>query len=106
MIAMNTTQTHGVRRAAELLGSQVALARALQVTPVTVYQWLNPDAGNGRQVPPKQCVRIEQLTEGRVTRKDLRPDDWLEFWPELAKSNAERSSNAIEFAAIQGLTHG
>lgn len=99
---MNTTQIHGVRRAAEMLGSQVALARALQVTPVTVYQWLHPEAGNGRQVPPKQCVRIEQLTGGRVTRKHLRPDDWIDFWPELDKTIVERLSEAIETVAVQG----
>lgn len=80
--AMNTDQTLGVRRAAELLGSQIALARALHVTPVTVSQWMRPDAPNGRPVPPKQCVRIEQLTDGKVSRRELR-DDWREIWPEL-----------------------
>lgn len=53
------------------------------MTPVTVSQWLRPKASNGRPVPPKQCVRIEQLTQGQVTRRDLRPDDWQEIWPEL-----------------------
>lgn len=81
---MNTEQTHGVRRAAEIMGSQLALARALHVTPVTVSQWLRPETVKGRPVPPKQCVRIEQLTQGKVTRQALRPDDYFEIWPELA----------------------
>lgn len=79
---MTTDQTQGVRRAAALLGSQLALARALQVTPVTVSQWMRPEARNGRPVPPKKCVRIEQLTAGEVSRRDLR-SDWREIWPEL-----------------------
>lgn len=32
----------------------------------------------------KRSVLIEQATGGRVTRKDLHPDDWHEIWPELA----------------------
>jgi DNA-binding transcriptional regulator YdaS (Cro superfamily) len=31
------------------------------------------------------CVAIEQATEGAVTRRDLRPDDWFLIWPELAE---------------------
>lgn len=30
------------------------------------------------------CVRIEQQSNGAVTRRDLR-DDWAEVWPELIK---------------------
>lgn len=30
------------------------------------------------------CVAIERQSAGLVTRKDLRPDDWAENWPELA----------------------
>lgn len=83
--AMSTSQIDGIRRAAKLLGSQLALSKALAVTPVTVSQWVRPQGANGRPVPPKQCVRIEQLTKGQVTRRDLRPDDWSEIWPELAE---------------------
>lgn len=32
---------------------------------------------------PKLCVQIEQATDGAVTRRDLRPDDWAQIWPEL-----------------------
>lgn len=34
-----------------------------------------------------RCVQIEQATNGQVTRKDLRPDDWHLIWPELAQQN-------------------
>ena len=35
------------------------------------------------RIPIVRCVQIEKLTNGAVTRKDLRPDDWHEIWPEL-----------------------
>lgn len=80
---MNTSEISAIHRAVRLMGSQLNLARQLQVTPVTVNQWLRPaGAKNARPIPPKQCVRIEQVTGGAVTRKDLRPDDFAEIWPE------------------------
>ena len=72
-----------VTAAAKFLGNQARLARALGVTPVTVGQWLKPAESGGRGVAAKQCVRIEKLTQGLVTRQDLRPDDWQDIWPEL-----------------------
>lgn len=32
---------------------------------------------------PQYCVSIEKNSNGQVTRKDLRPDDWHLIWPEL-----------------------
>lgn len=98
--AMSTSQTDGIRRASLILGSQLALSKALAVTPVTVSQWMRPEAGNGRPVPPKQCVRIEQLTGGKVTRRELRPDDWQEIWPELV------SADQAVAKALQEAAHG
>lgn len=80
---MNTDHADAVRRAAKLLGSQRALAIALGVAPVNVSQWLSSASLKGRPVPPKQCVRIEALTKGAVSRRELRPDDWQDIWPEL-----------------------
>lgn len=80
---MKTNHVDAVRRAAKLLGSQRALAMALGVAPVNVSQWLSSASVKGRPVPPKQCVRIEALTKGAVSRRELRPDDWRDIWPEL-----------------------
>lgn len=64
-------------------GSGVALARHINVPASLVSQW-----GSGtRPVPIERCVPIERATNGAVTRKDLRPDDWQEIWPELATTN-------------------
>ena len=103
---MNTDQADAVRRAAKLLGSQRALAIALGVAPVNVSQWLSPASAKGRPVPPKQCVRIEALTAGAVTRRELRPEDWRDIWPELADSDkkqppaqAQKAQEATETVA-------
>lgn len=49
-------------------GGQAALARALDVTPQAVSQWVN----GKRPVPPRLAIRIEELTG--VSRHELRPD--------------------------------
>jgi DNA-binding transcriptional regulator YdaS (Cro superfamily) len=36
-----------------------------------------------RPAAPELCVLIEKITNGAVTRRDLRPDDWHRIWPEL-----------------------
>ena len=38
-----------------------------------------------KPLDPKVCIAIEHATEGKVTRKSLRPDDWALIWPDLAQ---------------------
>ena len=40
-------------------------------------------ADGRRSCSPVLALKIEQATNGEVTRKDLRPDDWHLIWPEL-----------------------
>lgn len=61
---------HPIDRAARELGSQRALADALGVTKAAVWQWKDPD----RKTPAEHCPAIEQLTHGKVTCEELRPD--------------------------------
>lgn len=68
-----------VRIACELVGGITALAKQLQVAPQVVHRW----AAGQQTVPIIRCVEIEELTEGQVTRQQLRPDDWSKIWPEL-----------------------
>ena len=35
----------------------------------------------------KVCVLIEQVSKRSVTRQELRPNDWVEVWPELKRKN-------------------
>lgn len=64
----------------EQRGRSLALAVAVGVRPPVVSDWC---AGK-KSVPVQRCVAIERATAGAVSRKDLRPDDWLDIWPELA----------------------
>lgn len=78
MDGMDTKTTSAIRRAGELVDGLSALARLLGVKPPTVQQWAN----GSRPVPAHQCVAIERLTHGSITRRELR-NDWRDIWPEL-----------------------
>ena len=60
-------------------GAKSQIARALGIPPQLVGQWAN----GVRAVPIARCSQIEQATQKVVTRRDLRPDDWMVIWPEL-----------------------
>lgn len=63
-------------------GKAKQLAEEIGVHPSFLSQMVS---GN-RPISPERCVAIEQATNGEVTRKDLRPEDWERIWPELADS--------------------
>lgn len=64
-------------------GSATALARAINAHAPDILRW----ASYERPCPVRRAIQIERATQGQVTRKDLRPDDWHEIWPELADSD-------------------
>jgi DNA-binding transcriptional regulator YdaS (Cro superfamily) len=55
------------------------MARILVVTPAMINQLMK----GSRPVPIEHCLAIEQATEGKVTRQDLRPNDFWKIWPDL-----------------------
>lgn len=57
------------REAAAIMGSQRALAEALDVKPPTVNEWCKGD----KPVPPAKAPLIESLTGGRVTCEQVCP---------------------------------
>jgi DNA-binding transcriptional regulator YdaS (Cro superfamily) len=61
---------HPIDHAAEILGSQTALAEHLGVSKGAVSQWKDAD----RRVPAEYCPLIERATEGKVRCEELRPD--------------------------------
>lgn len=65
-------------------GQKSELARAIGVPAILISQW----SLGQRPVPPARCKAIEAATDGAVTCRDLRPDDWQKFWPELADIQA------------------
>lgn len=63
-------------------GGVSEFAGRIGVTPVYLSQIA---AGQDGRVPsPGLCVVIERESHGRTGRRDLRPDDWMLIWPELA----------------------
>jgi DNA-binding transcriptional regulator YdaS (Cro superfamily) len=81
---MYAMKTNPIIRAGDAVGGQSALANLLGVSSPTVSQWRS----GLRPIPAERCVSIEKATLGAVTRKDLRPDDWMNIWPELAEKAA------------------
>lgn len=65
-------------------------ARALKVSPALLHQWIEKI----RPVAIQHCSTIELQTGGKVTRQDLRPDDWQKIWPELATSATRRATDS------------
>lgn len=63
------------------------LARAIGVNYAYLYQM---ERGL-RAVSPARAVLLERATQGAVTRKDLRPNDWHLIWPELVAAEQEAS---------------
>ena len=61
-------------------GSQRKLADYLGVT----VAFVNHLVQGRRSVPVRYCIQIEQYTNGTVSRRDLRPEDYSQIWPELA----------------------
>ena len=76
---MESTAAASVNRATTVLGSQLALAKAISAPPAQVSQWAN----GVRPVPAHHCVAIERATGGAITRAELRPDDYWLIWPDL-----------------------
>lgn len=74
---------NGIHKAIALLEGVEEAAKRIDVSRSAVYHWL----GGARVPDPEICVRIEALTKKRVTRRELRPDDWHRIWPELVTKN-------------------
>ncbi|UEC03942.1 transcriptional regulator [Burkholderia vietnamiensis] len=73
--------------------TQAAFAKQMGVSQGLVYQWLT----GRRPVAVDRCVAIERSTGGAVGRRDLRPDDWQDIWPELADlSNRADASDDVQ----------
>ena len=60
-------------------GHAKELAKSLGVSKSFLSQMVSGVAA----ISPERCVQIESLTNGIVTRKDLKPNNWEEIWPEL-----------------------
>lgn len=56
-----------VKQVASYFGGIPNLAKKLNISRHAIYQWK-------KDIPAEQAIKIEQLTKGEITVKDLRPD--------------------------------
>jgi DNA-binding transcriptional regulator YdaS (Cro superfamily) len=70
--------TESIEKAAKILGNQESLGALCGVTKAAVSHWKSINS-----IPVEYCYRIEEATGGAVTRRDLRPKDWHDIWPDL-----------------------
>lgn len=76
-------------------GAKTKLATEIGAQVQLVWQW----SSGVRPVPIERCYAIEQATNGAVTRRDLRPDDWQKIWPELAPAQSHQAQPATHDVA-------
>lgn len=81
--------TEHIERAIGLAESQAKLATAIGVTQQTISNWLK-----GGVIKAEHCSAIERLTQCAVTRRQLRPDDWRDIWPELGEASTPEQATA------------
>lgn len=72
-------------------GRGVLLAKSLGVQPPVVSDWVT----GKKAVPASRCQAIVRITSGAVSLQELRPDDWADYWPNLAASPANAGECAI-----------
>ena len=70
VLSMKTHVQHPIIVAADLFGTQRALADLLDIHPSMISQI----STGRRKVPAYICRKIEEATKGAVTRYELRPD--------------------------------
>lgn len=68
---------------AEYIKAERGNAKALSVALDVSMSYLSQMAAGSVPTNAERCVQIERATNGAVTRRDLRPDDWHRIWPEL-----------------------
>lgn len=69
-----------IKKAADICGSQVALAKAVGKTQKHVWNWINRD----KKVPAEYVLDIEKAVNYKITRHELRPD----IYPPETKQSA------------------
>lgn len=59
-------------------GFQARLAKRFNLSKQSVNGWRRTG------IPIPYCAGVEDECEGEFTRRDFRPHDWKDIWPELA----------------------
>lgn len=88
-----------VARAIELSGGPAKVARALGVSTQTVCFYRDGD----RRINAEHGARLEALSLGQVTRKQIWPNSWSRIWPELG--TATDTSTQAEAGRVASFPH-
>jgi DNA-binding transcriptional regulator YdaS (Cro superfamily) len=80
---MQTTHNMHLREWLKANPGQTLTALARQLGVGRVYLTQLVQRTDGRVPSPQLCVQIERATGGKVTRAELRPDDFWLIWPDL-----------------------
>lgn len=62
----------------------------------TTEGYLRKAASTKQRLGAELCVALEQESHGAISRRSLRPDDWMRIWPELvqrAPGSAQKEDN-------------
>lgn len=68
--------------AISIVGSQTKLAALLGVSQQNVSNWVKNGIPDDKK--PVIAGKLERITDGRITRRMVCPNNWAEIWPELA----------------------
>lgn len=74
---------HPVDIASRKVGGRSRLAEILGVSASAIGNWKE------RGIPAEHCQALRRITEGELTLQQMRPNDWLKYWPELARQQGE-----------------
>lgn len=75
-------------RVLELAGNSHAEVARILGYPDRRNVW--PWTGLLRPFPPYHCLTLEKHFNGQVTRKELRPHDWMKHWDDIQEKKASR----------------
>ena len=76
-------------------GRSVALARQLGVAQPVVSDWVS----GKKPIPAVHCRAIVAISNGEVTVQEMRPSDWVKYWPELATAQSHKAQPATNDVA-------
>ena len=66
----NNIKKPELQKAIDMIGGVVLMSEKLNIVPSNISNWLHSDV----KIPIKHAISIEQLTKGKVSAKNLRPD--------------------------------
>ena len=61
----------------------------------TTVGYMRKACSTGGLLREKVCALVEMNSAGAVKRTELRPEDWMEIWPELRAAQALQHMEAV-----------